>query len=285
MADNVITFSNEKGKATDNSANFTTKMCDNPECNKFKTATHTSSKCWRQHPELCPDDKKSKFNVRKNNYLRGQRKFGKSEENSQERKDDKRAPRTFIKKARKFLNKDMKQIILANRTILWIKIQCLILRTLIMPRQINSKLKQARRLRSYWLEWMTIIIPERSVTQNLVNPINLQMRMEKTVHQKNQSKNAPNAGNGDTTLQRSAKLKVMMISPPSLRRQTWLPVGKVKLLLGESKQLIFWIISSIVHSGSTHPLTHSIFKYSINTMLLIKLNIKLNKIVKIKIKI
>ena len=112
MADNVITFTNEKGKATENSANFTTKMCDNPECNKFKTATDTSSKCWRQHPELCPDDKKSKFNVRKNNYLRGQRKNGKSEENSQERKDDKRAPRAFIKKARIFL----KQRYEANHT-------------------------------------------------------------------------------------------------------------------------------------------------------------------------
>ena len=87
-------------------------VCDNPDCNKFKTATHTSSKCWRQHPELCPDDKKSKFNVRKNNYLRDQRKHGKSEENSHERKDDKRAPRTFIKKARKFL----KQRYEANHT-------------------------------------------------------------------------------------------------------------------------------------------------------------------------
>ena len=95
-----------------NSANFTTKMCDNPECNKFKTLTHTSSKCWRQHPKLCPDDKKAKFNVRKNNYFRGQRKIGKSEENSQERKDDKRAPRAFIKKARIFL----KQRYEANHT-------------------------------------------------------------------------------------------------------------------------------------------------------------------------
>ena len=112
MTDNVITFTNEKGKSTENSANFTARMYDNPECNKFKTATHTSSKCWRQHPELCPDDKKSKFNVRKNIYLRGQRKNRKSEENSQERKDDKRAPRTFIKKARKFL----KQRYEANHT-------------------------------------------------------------------------------------------------------------------------------------------------------------------------
>jgi hypothetical protein len=74
MADNVITFTNDKVKATENSANFSTKMCDHPDCKKFKTATHTSSKCWRQHPELCPDDKKNKFNIRENNYLKGQRK-------------------------------------------------------------------------------------------------------------------------------------------------------------------------------------------------------------------
>ena len=82
MADNVITFTNDKSKATENSANFTTKMCDYPECNKFKTANHTSSKCWRQHPELCPEDKKSKFNVRKNNYLKGQRKNNKTNKKS-----------------------------------------------------------------------------------------------------------------------------------------------------------------------------------------------------------
>ena len=105
MADNVITFTNDKAKATENSANFTTKMCDYPECNKFKTATHTKSKCWRQHPELCPEDKKSKFNIRKNNYLKGQRKNNKASENSQESRDDKKAPKTFIKSARKFLKK------------------------------------------------------------------------------------------------------------------------------------------------------------------------------------
>ena len=65
MADNVITFTNDKTKATENSANFSTKMRDHPDCNKFKTATHTSSKCWRQHPDLCPEDRKSKFNIRK----------------------------------------------------------------------------------------------------------------------------------------------------------------------------------------------------------------------------
>ena len=46
MADNVITFTNDKSKATEHSANFSTKMCDHPDCNKFKIATHTSSKCW-----------------------------------------------------------------------------------------------------------------------------------------------------------------------------------------------------------------------------------------------
>ena len=91
MADNVITFTNDKVKATENSANFSTKMCDHPDCNKFKTATHTSSKCWRQHPDLCPDDKKSKFNA-------------KGSENSKDSEDDKRAPKTYIKSARKFLN-------------------------------------------------------------------------------------------------------------------------------------------------------------------------------------
>ena len=52
MADNVITFTKDKVKATENSAIFSTKMRDHPDCNKFKTATHTSSKCWRQHPYL-----------------------------------------------------------------------------------------------------------------------------------------------------------------------------------------------------------------------------------------
>ena len=99
MADNVINFTNEKAKATDNTANYTTKMCENPECNKFRTATHTSSKCWRQNPELSPDNKKLKFNNRKNNYLRGQRKFTKTNENSQESRDNKKAPMTFIKSA------------------------------------------------------------------------------------------------------------------------------------------------------------------------------------------
>ena len=78
MADNVINYSNDKAKATEHTANYTTKICDFPECNKFRTATHTSCKCWRQNPELCPDNKKIKFNNRKNNYLRGQRKFTKT---------------------------------------------------------------------------------------------------------------------------------------------------------------------------------------------------------------
>ena len=75
MADNVIVFTNDKVKATEYSANFTTKMRDYPECNKFKTATHTSSKSRRQHPELFPEDKKSKFNVRMNNYLKNKGKM------------------------------------------------------------------------------------------------------------------------------------------------------------------------------------------------------------------
>ena len=112
MADNVITFTNDKVKATENSANLSTKMCDHPDCNKFKTATHTTSKCWRQHPDLCPDDKKSKINIRKNNYLKGQRKHAKGNENSKDSKDDKRAPKTYIKSARNFL----KQRYEANHT-------------------------------------------------------------------------------------------------------------------------------------------------------------------------
>ena len=66
---------------------------------------------------------------------------------------------------------------------------------------------------------MIIIIPERSVIPNLINKINLQMRREKTDHRRNPSKNAPDAGNGDTILQRSVKRKVMMINPSSLKRQ------------------------------------------------------------------
>ena len=103
MADNVITFTNDKSKATENSANFSTKMCDHPDCNKFKTVTHTSSKCWRQHPDLCPEDIKSKFNLRQNNYLKRQRKHAKGNENSKDSKDDKQALKTYIKSARKFL--------------------------------------------------------------------------------------------------------------------------------------------------------------------------------------
>ena len=65
MADNVINFSNEKTKATEQTANYTSKMCELPECNKFRTATHKSSKCWRQNPELCPDDKKKNLIIGK----------------------------------------------------------------------------------------------------------------------------------------------------------------------------------------------------------------------------
>ena len=105
MADNVINFTNDKAKATEHTANYTTKMCEHPECNKFRTATHTSSKSWRQNSELCPENKKVKFNIRKNNYLKGQRKYGKDNENYQESRDNKKAPKTFIKSARKFLKK------------------------------------------------------------------------------------------------------------------------------------------------------------------------------------
>ena len=107
MTDNVITFTNDKPKASEKSVNFSTKMCDHPDCNKFKTATHTSSKCWRQHPDLCPEDKKTKFNIRKNNYLKAQRKNGKTNDKSQDSKDEKRAPKTNIKRARKFLKQKL----------------------------------------------------------------------------------------------------------------------------------------------------------------------------------
>jgi hypothetical protein len=42
---------------------------------------------------------------RKNNYLVGQRKVTKTNEYSQENRDNKKAPKTFIKNARKFLKK------------------------------------------------------------------------------------------------------------------------------------------------------------------------------------
>ena len=50
--------------------------------------------------------------MRKNNYLKGQRKDAKGNNNSNDSKDDKRAPKTYIKSARKFL----KQRYEANHT-------------------------------------------------------------------------------------------------------------------------------------------------------------------------
>ena len=121
LADNVINFSNDKAKATENTANFITKMFEHPECNKFRTATHTSSKCWRQNPELFPENKKLKSNNRKNNYLKGQRKFTNTNKNPQESRDNKKAPKTFIKSARKFQRKGLRRITLVNLITHWIK--------------------------------------------------------------------------------------------------------------------------------------------------------------------
>jgi hypothetical protein len=67
MANNVINYENNTTKATETSANFSTKMCDHSECNKLKTASHTSSKCWRKHPDQCPKHLRDKFGKRKNN--------------------------------------------------------------------------------------------------------------------------------------------------------------------------------------------------------------------------
>jgi hypothetical protein len=105
MADNVITITNDKSKATEHSANFSTIMCDHSDCYKFQTATHTNFKCWRQHPDLCLENRKSKFNIRNNNYLKKQRKNAKRNENSQNSKYENRAPKTYIKRARKFLKR------------------------------------------------------------------------------------------------------------------------------------------------------------------------------------
>jgi hypothetical protein len=52
------------------------------------------------------------------------------------------------------------------------------------------------------------------------------------------NKNAQNAGNEDTTPQRSVRRRTIMISSPDQRRQIWLLVVKVNLLLGESRKLI-----------------------------------------------
>jgi hypothetical protein len=47
----------------------------------------------------------SKFSIRKNNYLKEQRKNAKHNDNSQDSKNEKRAPMTYIKNARKFLKR------------------------------------------------------------------------------------------------------------------------------------------------------------------------------------
>ena len=99
MADNVISFENFVPTAKEASVNYSKKMCDNQECNKVRTATHTSDECWRKHPELIPDNLKNKFNKRKNDYSKVHRKGFASQE--KQRSDDK--TKDYVKKARKFL--------------------------------------------------------------------------------------------------------------------------------------------------------------------------------------
>ena len=103
MSNNVINYESNTTKAMETSANFSTKMCDHPECNKLKTASHTSSKCWRKHPDLCPEHLREKFGKMRNNYLRGHRKSKEGQENVSYNTIDKRTPRAYLKKARKFL--------------------------------------------------------------------------------------------------------------------------------------------------------------------------------------
>jgi hypothetical protein len=103
MANNVISYENSTTKAIETSANYSTKMCNHPECNKLKTASHTSSKCWRKHRDLCPEHLRSKFGKRKNNYFRGHRKSKEGQENFNNNTTDKRTPSAYLKKARKFL--------------------------------------------------------------------------------------------------------------------------------------------------------------------------------------
>ena len=55
MADNVISFENFVPTAKEASVNYSKKMCDNQDCNKVRTATHTSDECWRKHPDLIPE--------------------------------------------------------------------------------------------------------------------------------------------------------------------------------------------------------------------------------------
>ena len=102
MANNVISYENNTTKAIEASANYVTKMCDHPECNKLKTASHTSSKCWRKHPDLCPEHLRDKFGKRRNNYLRSHRKQKEGQENFNNNTTDKRTPKAYLKKARNF---------------------------------------------------------------------------------------------------------------------------------------------------------------------------------------
>ena len=99
MANNVISYENNTTKATETTANFSTKMCDHPECNKLKTASHTSTKCWRKHPDLCPEHLRDKFGKRKNNYLKGHRKSKDGQENGNNNNGDKRTPKAYLKNA------------------------------------------------------------------------------------------------------------------------------------------------------------------------------------------
>jgi hypothetical protein len=103
MANNTISYENNTIKATETSEKFSTKMCDHPECNKLKTASHTSSKCWRKHPYLCPEHPREKFGKRRNNYLQGHRKYKEGQENVSNNTIGKRTPIAYLKKARKFL--------------------------------------------------------------------------------------------------------------------------------------------------------------------------------------
>ena len=116
MADNVISFENLVPQTKETSANYSKKMCENPECNKVKTATHTDDECWRKHPDLIPDKLKNKFNRRKNDYVKNHRKGYASQEKPINA--DKTVTKGYLKKARKFLRRDMKQTILGNQTIL-----------------------------------------------------------------------------------------------------------------------------------------------------------------------
>jgi hypothetical protein len=98
--------------------------------------------------------------------------------------------------------KGMRQTTLVNLITHWTRIQYLTLLILIMPKPINLRLRRARKLRSYWLEWMKKLIPRRSVLTNIINQTNLQMKMRKIAHEGNPKVNAPSAGNGIPHLRR-----------------------------------------------------------------------------------